>query len=99
MKWDVVLSLSSSVIIVLASVVLLLEFIDSKDGILRKLMIALFAVLAFIYSVGAIVIVMQSAGFWKNITMARVRIITSTPLAVIMIRLLYYRLWEMNKRK
>lgn len=99
MAWDIILSLIDSIVIVFVSVVLALEFYDSKDGILRKLMIALFSALALIYSAGAVVIVMQAEGFWGNVTLAKVRWITATPFAVIMVRLLYYRLWEMNKRK
>lgn len=98
MKWDDFLSLVESIVIVFVSVVLALEFYDSKDGILRKLMIALFCSLGFIYSVGAIVIVMQATGYWGSVTLANIRWITAIPITAVMLRFIKYMLYEMNKK-
>lgn len=99
MEWEFVLSLGISFIIVFVSAVLLSDFYYAKNGILRKLMIALFICVIFVYSSGMMIMIMQYEGFWLHLTLERFRWLTALPLACVMLRFLYYRMYEMRNKK
>lgn len=90
------LSVVCSVVIVCVSVFLALDFYHTQNGILRKLMIALFLSIAFIFLVGLVIMFGQLAGYWMTTNLQDVRYITATPLAATMLRFLYYRFYEMR---
>lgn len=97
MKIGILISEMEFVVIALVSIFLVYEFYVSQNGLLRKLMIALFASMIFAIAVGGTYLVSLEYGYqlWSK---GSVRVLTLLPLTIVMI-CLYMYISNQNKIK